>query len=293
MKNDLLMYVRMNDTLVVHVRSGDFNENKGGLSNAFLSGLDSILSHFSRVFYLGRAHQDVRFMNPKLAAKYFHDDIMSLIDRAKSKGLAASWVSQSSDFDLLIMHESTHLYVHRGGYSALGALVAKGMTYMTSEMSIYTRSKDFMHNIRIPLIMHGEVKLPLPPEHSTCCIFEQIGMFRMCVNIRQLQAAGCCIALIDGVGNHGVFIEKSLSMTDCNIHIISPLNPGNTQLRVHWWNYSHVSSDLIGKLRAIKYHCALRRFEYVTIGQVEFVQKSPTSLRFDLSNLTSTFHYHL
>jgi hypothetical protein len=127
-------------SLVIHLRLGD----RGRLSQSYkntiintvrdlkpikvilLFGLHSNKAHNNNNYYLENSKKDI-------------ENIKSIIEKYTNEVIITN---NDADTDLIIMYNASHLLVHRGGYSALGALLCKGKVYFSNEYLHFKRTKN-------------------------------------------------------------------------------------------------------------------------------------------------------
>lgn len=136
--------------------------------------------------------------------------------------------SEGEDEDVYLMHIAANLFVHRGSFAALGALVCDGTVFYTSEMD------DFMkHNQYKWMLKNGRTAVDVPdtvplamwramgPVKPTCCRFEGFGHGDgekiLCANSKTFSGNACWILSLGCQGKWS-FEKDVVKRTNCKIH---------------------------------------------------------------------------
>ena len=134
------MYIRKNNpdlrfvgdpgTLFVHFRSGD----KGSVSDRFLSRVASVMREkkFTRCIALIGVHPQWTHGSED---NVYNAIVQTINQVCKSVPRLSFLLSQRADDHICVMASCRNLFVHRGGFSCIGALVCRGRVYATSEFT--------------------------------------------------------------------------------------------------------------------------------------------------------------
>jgi hypothetical protein len=106
----------------VHVRTGDVDA--GGVFKAAVLNLSK---EFERVILLSGVHLDQHFKSHELKKKILVQDVNAMLQSSKNAYLYLD----HPDAHLCAMMLASNLLVHRGGFSAIGAIIATGRVYAT------------------------------------------------------------------------------------------------------------------------------------------------------------------
>lgn len=124
--SNLLRLVQQPSTLTVHIRTGDCMT--GG---SYLEIIKRMSRKFSNVLILGGIHKDQMFARHSQKVSQF----LSTMNQLLTLGRNFVLVMNTPDVHLCLMQNASHLLVHHGGFSALGAIVAKGKVFYTRSFS--------------------------------------------------------------------------------------------------------------------------------------------------------------
>jgi len=108
--------------LCVHVRTGDMDAG-----DAFTTGVSKLSKEFERVILLAGLHLDQRYRSHQDKKKALVQEVSALLRSCRNAYLYLD----HPDAHLCAMLLASNLLVHRGGFSALGAIVATGRVYAT------------------------------------------------------------------------------------------------------------------------------------------------------------------
>lgn len=123
----ILNFVQKETCLCVHLRLGD--------NKPFVNVIKYLAKQYRYVLILSGIHDDQRFSDSNLVIR----DFVRGINNVLSQGNNIYFYNDTPDAHLAIMYTASHLLVHHGGLSALGAIVATGQVFVTP---------DFKHAIR-------------------------------------------------------------------------------------------------------------------------------------------------
>lgn len=116
--NEYMNIVSNNNTLTVHIRSGD----KGVIEDEYVEIIKKLSNHYERIFVLSGIHKD----------KLYLDHIGSSVDESKNKLKEsfdklnlqnAIYNFDEPDIHLSLMRTSSNLLTHKGGFSLIGGLL--------------------------------------------------------------------------------------------------------------------------------------------------------------------------
>jgi len=142
-----------NNTLVIHFRSGDSPSHPDDFRR-FTSVVAKLAKSFSRTIILGGIHADFRYysLEASVAGSQAEYELLSAaIQEAGSQ--VTLQLDSAADEDMLVMYHARHLLVHRGGFSALGALLCQGTVYYTDMLAHPNKSVRFRNMMRSPRYM--------------------------------------------------------------------------------------------------------------------------------------------
>ena len=114
------------DVLLVHIRSGD----KGQIENSYLSAIVSKSKNFKNTIVIGGIHSDERSESLKNSKQNLRSDVSSLQEKITN----LEFYENSPDAHIYMMQQASHLLVHKGGFSALGALLNEGGNVYLTEL---------------------------------------------------------------------------------------------------------------------------------------------------------------
>mmetsp|Transcript_12661 Transcript_12661/g.30911 ORF Transcript_12661/g.30911 Transcript_12661/m.30911 type:complete len:347 (+) Transcript_12661:378-1418(+) len=106
------------DVLLVHIRSGD----KGRIEKSYFSAIQSVSKLFKKTIVISGVHTDTRYGNISESKTTVHSDVASLQQVIRN----LEFFEGSPDAHIFMMQHASHLLVHKGGFSALGALLNEG-----------------------------------------------------------------------------------------------------------------------------------------------------------------------
>lgn len=129
-------------TLLIHVRSCD----KSVPHNNFLNYAASLSQSFQSIVLMGQCHNDTRYANHLDALENLRRSFQTLVQRIGREKVTL-FPRANADDHLFAMSRASHLLVHRGGFSAVGALVCRGRVYYCLDMQPFVENADFMANI--------------------------------------------------------------------------------------------------------------------------------------------------
>ena len=225
--------VRLNDTLSVHVRSGD----RGVVSDLYISALMSLVPQFRMVVLFGRVHHDVRGGSISTHVSEYLKSWDLISEKLATVNVVTVFASQHADMDIYLMSNAMHLLVHRGGFSSLAALVCSGYVYYTDELDYVMSKPEYFHQVKHPIYVSptgqrsehiGSLLLDIPHlVEPSCCVFSSFGTelekSNICYNIPEISQPGCWILAF---GNPDYQFEKSvIKRTNCTMHVYICTNP--------------------------------------------------------------------
>jgi hypothetical protein len=196
--------VRLRHTLVVHLRSGD----SGGVEKTFLDGLRKVASrkNIKLVLFLCGVHTDTRYATNEQAMRKLHIDL-GIIARCFARSTDLRFhVSMSTDDDLTLMSHATNLFVHKGGFSALGALVCEGTVFFTELMRKHVNSVEFRSLLRYPeylssslVTQRNQILDRVARVQPSCCYFKQLSghPITICSNLESFNSSKCWLLVHD------------------------------------------------------------------------------------------------
>jgi hypothetical protein len=118
----ILPIVKDPETLVVHVRSGDYDTE-----SKFIDLIIKLSDKYKQIVILAGIHADIKCRDMDSKYRNFLSTINSLLS---SKNNIYIYL-ESPDIHLSIMSYSANLLLHKGGFTCLGAIVATGNLYLT------------------------------------------------------------------------------------------------------------------------------------------------------------------
>lgn len=134
--------IESQDTLLVHVRSCD----KSVPHNNFLNYAATLSSSFRSIVLMGQCHNDTRYANHHDALENLRQSFQTLA-RRMGREKVTLFPRANADDHVFAMSRASHLLVHRGGFSAVGALVCRGKVYYCQDMQSFFDNAEFMANI--------------------------------------------------------------------------------------------------------------------------------------------------
>jgi len=140
---ELLDLVKGQDTLCVHVRTGDM----GVISESYLDCIDDLLTGFSSCVIILGLHWALS--SPERIKKHGNlDQIYLNFKKTMSALLRVSpkiKISMASaDEHVCMMKKSKNLLVHRAGYSMIGTLICEGNLFVTKDLNPSQRWVEVM-----------------------------------------------------------------------------------------------------------------------------------------------------
>jgi Glycosyltransferase family 92 len=145
--------LKENRTLAVHIRSGD----KKSTSPAHVNAVINISSQFSTVYLFGGIHNDshqleVSKVTLEIVENLLQHDVSTIASRLRAGGKRVVVLDRlSPDAALYLMGRASNLMVHRGGFSALGALVCgrnNGTVFHSDSLAYHWVSEELRSYIR-------------------------------------------------------------------------------------------------------------------------------------------------
>eukprot|EP00121_Abeoforma_whisleri_P001595 Awhi_evm1s1424 len=158
---DFVSLVQKPTTLTVHLRSGD----KGTIGEGYGQIIRRMSKRFTDILFIGGVHSTGKFRSIEQSEKTLSKDT-NMIRRliygsqkntgnntnieipelhfrlsAPSPTHGNSYLSRNADFDIYLFKKASSLLVHRGGYSALGALL--------NENTVFYDKRLFKYNVII------------------------------------------------------------------------------------------------------------------------------------------------
>lgn len=127
--NDFIKKIKSNHILCVHIRSGDLDVHP-----KVIDTIQALSQLYEEVYIFSGIHldQNHRSNNDKISS--FMGVMNNLLTNKKFKLLLAE-----PDIHMVLMREAKNLFVHRGGYSALGAILCKGNVFASEHFGhMYT-----------------------------------------------------------------------------------------------------------------------------------------------------------
>ncbi len=118
----ILPIVKDPETLVVHVRNGDYDTEP-----QFIDLIIKLSDKYKQVVILAGLHADIKCRDMDSKCRNFLSTINCLLS---SKNNIYIYL-ESPDIHLSIMSYSANLLLHKGGFTCLGAIVATGNLYIT------------------------------------------------------------------------------------------------------------------------------------------------------------------
>ena len=133
-------------TLLVHVRSCD----KKHPHKSFLNYIKLLSKKFQHLILMGQCHNDTRYSSSSNALLNLKFSFDAIAKSAKKTSHVSLFPRATADDHLFAMSRAVNLLAHRGGFSALGALVCRGNVYFSKDMSAFTENKDFTRLVLHP-----------------------------------------------------------------------------------------------------------------------------------------------
>jgi hypothetical protein len=126
----IINFVKRETCLCVHLRlhSGD---------QPFVGVIKQLSTHYRYVLILSGIHDDQRFGDHNTTIRNFVTGINHIL----SQNSNMYFYSDTPDAHLAIMRSASHLMVHQGGLSALGAIVSTGQLFVTPSFKHAIRQK--------------------------------------------------------------------------------------------------------------------------------------------------------
>jgi hypothetical protein len=273
MKSTYHLVVR-DDTLVVHIRSGDL----GGNIKDFKRFILQTAMGFTRVYIISGLHTDERYRKLEDSLRILRIDIGQILLSLKSLGIEAKVHSSfSADHDLYMMFLSKNLLVHKGGFSALGGLVCEGRVFWTASVR-QTTSEDYL----------GLMSNPQPRRSSSetspfsawfdsmgklapsCCAFLNIGSedLRVCWSARELLLKDCWVAVTIR-NNDWRSVQRIVDRSTCWVAVFDCIGDGVVPERIAW------------KVRHVK-KCLGVNVSWGNAMRILNASQAPSLLQFDI-----------
>ena len=133
-------------TLLVHIRSCD----KNLLHKTFLNYARHLSFRFEHFVLMGQCHNDTRFSSVNTALKNLKMSFDLMARSISHETTVSLFPRGTADDHLFAMSRATNLLVHRGGFSALGALTCRGNVFFSRDMSAFTENHEFMNLVLHP-----------------------------------------------------------------------------------------------------------------------------------------------
>lgn len=115
-----------NDTLYVHIRTGD----KGVIENSYIKKIKYLSEKYSKIVILAGIHNNEKKCNINESKNNLKISLQNIKDH--SINFTVNY--NSPDYHLCLMKICSNLLVHKGGFSVLGALLFQGdnlyLTYL-------------------------------------------------------------------------------------------------------------------------------------------------------------------
>eukprot|EP00584_Thalassiosira_punctigera_P011873 CAMPEP_0172551786 /NCGR_PEP_ID=MMETSP1067-20121228/41019_1 /TAXON_ID=265564 ORGANISM="Thalassiosira punctigera, Strain Tpunct2005C2" /NCGR_SAMPLE_ID=MMETSP1067 /ASSEMBLY_ACC=CAM_ASM_000444 /LENGTH=181 /DNA_ID=CAMNT_0013339621 /DNA_START=485 /DNA_END=1030 /DNA_ORIENTATION=+ len=111
------------DVLLVHMRSGDL----GRIGEYFSSCIKAASKSFRKIVVISGVHSDTRYSSKNESWA----NLLSDVDSLKLSVSLEFYPHNDPDTHLYMMQNAKHLLVHRGGFSAIGALINRGTVYLS------------------------------------------------------------------------------------------------------------------------------------------------------------------
>ena len=130
----IINFVKKDACLCVHLKLGD-HLHPG--DQPFMGVIKQLSKQYRYVLILSGIHDDHRFCDHNTIVKNFVTEINHVL----SQGNNIYFYYDTPDTHLAIMRSASHLLVHQGGLSALGAIVSTGQTFITPSFKHTIRQK--------------------------------------------------------------------------------------------------------------------------------------------------------
>ena len=212
--------IEADDSLLVHI---DFNRNEHRtiLSKHLLYAVNELSINFKRIVLLLPSND----INDKLSIRQGIEQ--SISKDSKSVPEIEVIYSENEDDAVVKMAHASHLLIHTGPTSALGALVNTHKVYYTPLID------DYMQNNRFRWLLNNATRIPLPqrvhrpelnlmgPVVPSCCKLDSFGVGDsekvVCSNAASFQTNECWIMSVGCNGLWG-FEEAIVERTGCKVH---------------------------------------------------------------------------
>lgn len=213
--------VRLSKTLLVHLSFGS-GENGTSLSEEFVASVLYRADKFSQVVLLPTVEIGVKLDSTRVL-------FSGLVKKLQDQGVSPLiYDSEGQDEDLYIMHISKNLLVHRGSFSALGALLCEGTVYYTAALSSYLDADQFKWMLKdgrpagnVEIRQSRKVLSAMGPVVPSCCLFKPYGVGDgekiVCANSREFKATNCWVLSV-GCGGKWSFEKAIVANTSCKVH---------------------------------------------------------------------------
>lgn len=120
----LLEFVNRKNVLVIHVRSGD----SGSLDDEFLQIIKKMSKRYKYVVVISGIHMDEYFMNNENKVNSF----IEMTNNISKQNNNIYFYLDEPDVHIAMMRKSNNLLLHKGGFSAIGGIVASENIYITN-----------------------------------------------------------------------------------------------------------------------------------------------------------------
>lgn len=212
--------VKRNDTLVLLIQSN--GNHQTSLPAKFVQEALHRSRSFSNVLVMAYLGDTGTPENARLDTEF-------IVGTLKSERINVRvHKSTGEDEDIYLMHIAANLFVHRGAFSALGALVCDGTVFYTSEMEDYMKQNQYKWMLRngqpavdIPDTVPLTMWRAMGPVSPTCCRFEGFGHGDgekiLCANSKTFSGNACWILSLGCQGKWS-FEKEIVKRTNCKIH---------------------------------------------------------------------------
>jgi len=147
---ELTKEVNRDDTLVIHIRTGDYGnlrsdviQHMGSVAQGFRKHIVCLGMHNTFTYYHGRSENET-FLN-------FHDACKDIL---RQLGNTCKILLGGADQHCSIMCKARNLYVHKGGFSCLVSLLCRGNIYCSPKFAPLSEDNEVWLRMRseIPVI---------------------------------------------------------------------------------------------------------------------------------------------
>ena len=119
---ELFQMVQSDDTLCVHVRSGD-----NIVDSFYICHILTLAKKFKNIFLFSGVHLDEYFKTNEEKKENFVNSINSILEHNHNIHI----VLCEPDMHVSLMSKAKHLLLHKGGFSTIGSIVCEGNIYST------------------------------------------------------------------------------------------------------------------------------------------------------------------